>query len=102
MPNLVLKPGMRLRFDGITTEVIVTKGAEGAVNLTCADAPVSEGASPPDGSSPTGDQQMQVGKRYVDGELGVELLCTKAGAGGLACDGRPLGLRFAKPLPATD
>jgi hypothetical protein len=30
------------------------------------------------------------------------LLCTKAGAGSLALDGRALGLKEAKPLPSSD
>jgi hypothetical protein len=44
----------------------------------------------------------QLGKRYADDEFGVELLCTKAGQGTLAVNGRPLPLKAAKPLPASD
>ena len=43
-----------------------------------------------------------LGKRYVDDDAGLELLCTKAGPGTLHCDGRPLGLKGAKPLPSSD
>jgi hypothetical protein len=42
------------------------------------------------------------GKRYTDAESGVELLCTKAGAGDLTFAGRPLQRKDAKPLPASD
>ena len=35
-------------------------------------------------------------------ERGLELLCTKAGAGSLTLDGAPLGLKSAKPLPSSD
>lgn len=44
----------------------------------------------------------QLGKRYADEELGVELLCTKAGQGTLAVNGVALPLKNAKPLPASD
>ena len=44
----------------------------------------------------------QLGKRYADEELGLELLCTRAGAGALTADGAVLGLKGAKPLPSSD
>jgi hypothetical protein len=43
-----------------------------------------------------------LGKRYADEDLGVEVLCTKAGTGTLALDGTPLPIKAAKPLPASD
>ena len=45
---------------------------------------------------------MLLGKRYVDDESDIEVLCTKAGDGALAVDGRPLVLKTAKPLPSSD
>jgi hypothetical protein len=38
----------------------------------------------------------------VDDEAGIELLCKKAGRGLLACDGRPMGMKAPKALPASD
>jgi hypothetical protein len=43
-----------------------------------------------------------LGKRYADDDLGLELLCTRAGTGALTVDGRPLLLKGAKPLPSSD
>ena len=43
-----------------------------------------------------------LGKRYVDDEAGLELLCTRPGQGALTADGRPLVVKGAKPLPASD
>ena len=43
-----------------------------------------------------------MGKRYVDDEIGIELLCTRSGSGALTVDGRVLTLKGAKPLPASD
>ena len=43
-----------------------------------------------------------LGKRYADDDLGLELLCTRAGTGALTVDGRPLLVKGAKPLPSSD
>ena len=43
-----------------------------------------------------------VGKRYADEELGIELLCTRAGEGSLSVGDRPLPVKGAKPLPSSD
>ena len=43
-----------------------------------------------------------LGKRYADDEIGIELLCTKAGQGDLFVDGARLLMKGAKPLPASD
>jgi hypothetical protein len=44
----------------------------------------------------------QLGKRYTDEKSGIEVLCTKPGAGTLTFDGTPLELKSAKPLPSSD
>jgi hypothetical protein len=38
----------------------------------------------------------------ADPESGLELLCTKPGDGALSCNGKPIGMKGAKPLPASD
>jgi hypothetical protein len=43
-----------------------------------------------------------IGKRYVNANETLELLCTAAGAGELRCDGVPMTIKAAKPLPASD
>lgn len=43
-----------------------------------------------------------LGKRYVDDDLGLELLCTKGGQGTLTANGAILQIKAAKPLPASD
>jgi hypothetical protein len=48
------------------------------------------------------DAATLIGKRYVDGTGTVELLCTSSGTGVLSCDGDPMTLKAAKPLPASD
>jgi hypothetical protein len=43
-----------------------------------------------------------LGKRYGRDDLGLEVLCTKPGAGSLSVGGQPLETAHAKPLPASD
>jgi hypothetical protein len=45
---------------------------------------------------------IQVGKRYLDDETGLEVLCSKAGAGSLSLNGKPLAQKEAKKLPSSD
>jgi hypothetical protein len=109
---MLLKPGTRLRSTVSETQVIVVKAPGGEVDLTCGGAPMvaleagASDAGPSDaGPSDAGASDAGatlLGKRYADEETGIELLCTKAGAGALAVDGAPLGLKEAKPLPSSD
>ena len=58
---------------------------------------------PPGRTLPAGDDgSVVLGKRYVDEDDTLEVLCTKPGAGTLAVGGRPLVLKSAKPLPSSD
>jgi hypothetical protein len=97
-----LKAGMRLFAQNSSCEVIVVKGADSVGSLSCAgldmlpDAPGEAAPRAPD------DPLVQLGKRYVDDNDLIEVLCTKAGAGPLAIDGRELVMKTAKPLPASD
>jgi hypothetical protein len=43
-----------------------------------------------------------LGKRYVDADGHLEVLCTKAGSGTLSVGDAPLALKEAKPLPSSD
>jgi hypothetical protein len=86
------------------TAVIVIRAPAGECTLTCggvamagADEPVT--GARPDPSLMTG---TQIGKRYVDEADTIQVLCTKAGDGTLALDGKPLVIQAAKPLPASD
>jgi hypothetical protein len=103
-----MKPpvGTTLASTTDSTTVIVVRWGDADLDVTCGgatmvDARGSEAGivSQPD---PTQLAGTQLGKRYADEELGIELLCTKAGQGTLAVDGAPLSLKAAKPLPASD
>jgi hypothetical protein len=54
--------------------------------------------------SPAGDaaEGTLLGKRYVNDDESLEVLCTKPGEGSLGVAGVALELKEAKPLPASD
>jgi hypothetical protein len=100
-----LKPGTRLRSAVDSTEVIVVKAPAEAVDLRCGGHPlVPLDAGEPGGATldPAHSQGTQVGKRYAEPEVGLEILCTKGGEGSLAIGDEPLVLKDAKPLPSSD
>ncbi len=44
----------------------------------------------------------QLGKRYQCEVCSTEVLCTKAGEGGVTCDGQEMTLQTPRPLPSSD
>lgn len=100
-----VKPGSRWKSAVDTTEVVVVRPPQGEVTLECGGHPmVPQGTDAPAGLtiSPDFSNGTVVGKRYVEAESGIELLGSKAGPGSLSVDGRPVQLKDAKPLPASD
>ena len=89
---MIMKAGARLRSTVCTTEVIVVKAPPGDVEVTCGGAAMGDPASteavaaPP----PAPGTGTAMGKRYVNADGSLEMLCTKPGAGLLACDGAEL------------
>lgn len=94
-----LQVGTRLKGEKSSCEVIVVKGSATDGTLLCAGAEMVPGGA--GGQSDEGPM-IELGKRYSDDVSGIELLCTKAGVGPLALDGRVLALKASKPLPASD
>jgi hypothetical protein len=100
-----LKPGTKVRSSVCDTEVMVIAAPPREIALTCGGAPMyAPGAEPKGGAAlaPDASAGTQLGKRYVNAQSDLELLCTKPGKGSLACDGVALSLKGAKPLPASD
>jgi hypothetical protein len=99
-----LKAGARLKSATDETQIVVVRAPEGDVELTCGGHPlvplddeIAPAAVEDGHSGPT-----LIGKRYADDGVGIELLCTKGGAGALFVNGAPLPLKEAKPLPSSD
>lgn len=98
-------PGSRWKSAVCATEVVAVKAPKDDVQLECGGAAMlTAAADRPTGGAPAADHKSRtlVGKRYGDNASGIELLCTKGGEGSLALNGRPLALREAKQLPASD
>ena len=102
-PALSLRPGDQLASTVCTTRVVVVRFPTGRQPLIeCGGSPMVAG-TPGAKPSPGGpDAVTLIGKRYVDADGSVELLCTSSGAGTLSCDGEPMTIKSAKPLPASD
>ena len=105
-----LRPGQKLYSAVGGAQVVVVRAPSTAVEVRCDDEPLTtepSGAAGPQPQGPdvaavaTGDGPL-MGKRYADEEVGLELLCTRTGTGALTVDGRPLAIKGAKPLPASD
>jgi len=100
-----LKPGLRLESATCDTQVVVVKAPAdaGDLDVRCGGEPMRELGAGGDRLPPSaeGDATL-LGKRYEDGELGLELLCTQGGDGALAIGDAPLLVKGAKPLPSSD
>jgi hypothetical protein len=100
-----LKPGSRWKSDVCDTAVVVVRPPNGEATLGCgghAMIPHESASSATHEIAADLAQGTSVGKRYSDAETGIELLCTKSGAGTVTVNGRPIGLKEAKKLPSSD
>lgn len=100
-----IKAGSRLRSVVCATELMVVAGPGAEVDIQCGGAPmIIIGQDPPAGASldSAHAEGSALGKRYVDAEGTVEVLCTKPGQGSLAVGGTAMALKEAKPLPSSD
>lgn len=103
--SMKLTPGTRLFSTVCTTELIAVKASGAPVELTIGGAPPATSADARgDGGEVAAGHGggTAMGKRYVDIDDTLELLCTKPGEGVPAIDGEPLQLKEAKALPASD
>lgn len=98
-----LKAGGRFKSAVCDTQIMVIKAPAGEHSLNCG-GPVMVG--PTDASG--GDLDLAfageslIGKRYVNADESLELLCTKGGKGTLVCNGTALEIKQAKQLPSSD
>ena len=99
-----LRVGETLQSAIDTTAVIVMKAPAGEVGLTCGGVGMfAKGAAAPTGEVvPAHFAGSLLGKRYVNASGTLELLCTRAGEGSLALDGKLLATAEAKSLPSSD
>src|SRR3972149_10323097 len=99
------KPGSRWKSAVCDTEVVVVPPPKAPVSLQCGgQAMIAHADAKPAGAALSADFSggTQAGKRYIDAESGIELLCSQAGKGSPAMDGRAIAAADAKKLPASD
>lgn len=98
-----LRAGSKLQSAVCETQVIVVRVPSSDVELGCGGTLMIGPDDTPGGALDPGmaDGSL-IGKRYADEELGLELLCTRGGAGTLTGNGVALTIKGAKPLPASD
>lgn len=100
-----LSSGSRWKSAVCDTEVVVVRSASAAILLECGGQPmIPHAAAKPTGVVPAERfaDGTRVGKRFADKMSGLEVLCTKAGAGSLSIDGRHIAAKEAKALPSSD
>ncbi|GAA2402162.1 hypothetical protein GCM10010191_06980 [Actinomadura vinacea] len=103
-PAPALRPGEQLASAVCSTRVVVVRApGQERPEITCGGSPMVPGkSSAQQPSSDPGDAVTLIGKRYVNAAATLELLCVSSGPGELSCDGVPMTLKAAKPLPASD
>jgi hypothetical protein len=101
---VALKAGARFKSSVCDTQMMVIKAPAGEYDLRCGGAPMLAAAGASDIASldPALAGGTLIGKRYVNADESIELLCTKGGQGSLVLDGTPLEIKQAKKLPSSD
>ncbi|GAA3204511.1 hypothetical protein [Actinocorallia longicatena] len=95
-------PGDQLESAVCTTRVVVVRApAAPAPVIACGGSPMVP-AGPGPAAKSADPPATLLGKRYVNADETLELLCTSSGTGELSCDGVAMTLKSAKPLPASD
>jgi hypothetical protein len=82
--------------------VVVVRAPAAELDLRCGGAPMPIEPDERSAADPQLSNGSLIGKRYVDEEHGIEVLCTKSGVGTLSIAGTPLRRKDAKPLPSSD
>ena len=96
----MLKPGTRLKSAVCDAEVMVIKAGE-SDNLTCGGVVMSDAPDRVDGVEGQMNECL-IGKRYINQEETIEILCVKSGDGSLYYDGEELMTKDTKKLPSSD
>jgi hypothetical protein len=100
-----LKAGARFKSAVCDTQVMVIKAPAGEFDLRCGGVRMlaaSEALAPQAALDPAFAAGTLIGKRYVNADESVELLCTKGGKGSLALGGTQMEIKQAKQLPSSD
>ena len=101
---VALKAGAKLKSAVCDTQLMVVKAPAGEYDIRCGGADMLAGTATAEGAQldPALAGGTLIGKRYVDPEEKVELLCTKGGKGSVVLNGVAMEIKQAKQLPSSD
>jgi hypothetical protein len=105
MAKTAIKAGGRFKSAVCETQVMVIKAPASEFALSCGGVDMlGTGATAPASAALDSAHAAEtlIGKRYVNADESLELLCTKGGKGSLALDGVALQVKQAKQLPSSD
>ena len=98
-----LSAGQRLKSTVCATEIMVIAAPDEDIELQCGGATMTDGEGNAGGRVDADYAEgTALGKRYVNEDGGLELLCVKPGDGSLSAGGEVLKVKDAKKLPKTD
>lgn len=100
---MALKPGGRFKSAVSDVQMMVVKAPAGEHELKIGGADVVAPTAAGGGSLDAADTgEVLIGKRYVNEDESLELLCTKGGKGTIVFNGTALDVKQAKQLPSSD
>jgi hypothetical protein len=102
MPEI--KPGLRFKSAVCNGEAMVVK-ADVEGTITCGGVPMLAPGEDPAADAQADPEHMfecLIGKRYINADETLELLCVKAGEGSFGIDGAMLMGKETKKLPSSD
>lgn len=99
---LTLKAGARFKSAVSETQMMVIKAPAGEHDLRCGGVAMIAAAAPGGAADAGVDGEALIGKRYVNADESLEMLCTKGGKGVLSLNGVALEIKQAKQLPSSD
>ncbi|WP_420750079.1 hypothetical protein [Rhodococcus sp. O3] len=98
-----LRAGEQLASAECTVRVVVVRApADAGGVLACGGSPMVPATGGRPSTAGITDLVTLIGKRYVDENDTLEVLCTSPGVGELTYNGVPLSVKAAKALPASD
>ncbi|MFW0793893.1 hypothetical protein AAFP30_08790 [Gordonia sp. CPCC 205515] len=98
-----LRTGEQLACPTCTTKVVVVVApADGGAEIRCGETLLEPAKSVTQSAEKATEPGVLIGKRYVDADETVELLCSAAGSGPLVYGGSAMTVKAAKALPASD
>lgn len=81
---------------------MVISAPDEELDLMCGGNAMNEDGSGGGSVDPNHAEGTAIGKRYVNEDGSLEVLCVKAGEGSLSLGDTPLAVKDAKKLPKTD